>query len=437
MHDDGVSVIIASYQWPEALRISLASALGQTHDHIEILVIEDGPPCTTQDVVEEIADPRVLYHALGRNSGSQSGPNQRGLSIATYPWIAYLGHDDVWDPRHLSRLLDTHDHTRANALHSCSLMIDGIPTERAVLAGFSPWTPTAFLPPSSLMHRRTLALDTPIWPDPTSSRQPIDYLALCEIERCCGPFASSGEVTLGKIAAAWRFRQTDARSVTAHEQLLTAVSDSPSPSTSFARWIQLLHVDSLELEFPAQPVMDPGWGTDHTRRMRGLPPLGSPYSTFDLRSLHADPNWHEPDQNGDHVIRWTGPEPVTTVILDAPHPLSPSVEIIFDVVRTLAPVTPEIPFEIEVDGKMAPVVSDDLGKGNHRGMGTGRFVARIVRDPHQIDAPLEITITTGIPCCPPPTPGGVQDARRLGIAFSFIAVQPARDTPVISTRSTP
>ena len=66
-----------------------------------------GDACTddSEEVVRSFADPRVRWENLEENSGSQSGPNNRGLALARGELIAYQGHDDVWHPYHLATLV--------------------------------------------------------------------------------------------------------------------------------------------------------------------------------------------------------------------------------------------------------------------------------------------------------------------------------------------
>ena len=189
-----VSVVIASYRWPEALRLSLAGALAQTVDQIEVLVIEDGADEASRRLVRELGDPRVHWLRRLPGSGSQAGPNALGRRCAAAPVVAYLGQDDVWDERHLESLLAGFS-PGIDVVHAVTLYLEepsALPAHASVpaaplpielgggslrLAGLSPWGPECFVPPSSLAHRRdSRAIGD--WPDPSTTGWPVDYAFL-------------------------------------------------------------------------------------------------------------------------------------------------------------------------------------------------------------------------------------------------------------------
>ncbi len=49
-----ISVIVATYNWPEALRLCLQSLLEQTDPHYEIIVADDGSGAATKAVIDQI-----------------------------------------------------------------------------------------------------------------------------------------------------------------------------------------------------------------------------------------------------------------------------------------------------------------------------------------------------------------------------------------------
>ncbi len=100
-----VSVIIATYNRPHVLKLALQSLLDQDHKDWEGLVIGDACSDETASVVAGFDDSRLRYENLAENCGEQSGPNNRGLALATGPYVAYLNHDDLWWPDHLSSSL--------------------------------------------------------------------------------------------------------------------------------------------------------------------------------------------------------------------------------------------------------------------------------------------------------------------------------------------
>ena len=63
-----------------------------------------GDACTddTAGVVAGFGDSRIRFVNLTRNFGEQAGPNNVGMAESSAPLIAFLNHDDVWLPHHLS-----------------------------------------------------------------------------------------------------------------------------------------------------------------------------------------------------------------------------------------------------------------------------------------------------------------------------------------------
>jgi glycosyltransferase involved in cell wall biosynthesis len=194
--------VIASYRWPEALRLSLESALAQTLASIEVLVIEDGTDAASGKVVLEVADPRARSASLSSTSGSQSGPNADGWRLARAPIIAYLGHDDLWHPEHLERLVETLT-PEFDVAHAISFYLGDDADDRLEVAGSHPWDETMFVPPSSIAHWR----DSPrlgTWRGAGESGEPVDYAFLVACARRGARFAGSGAPTVFKHPAAWR-----------------------------------------------------------------------------------------------------------------------------------------------------------------------------------------------------------------------------------------
>src|SRR5581483_3163283 len=96
-----VSIVVATYNWSSALRCALRSIQLQSVRDFEVLVVGDGCTDDSETVVRSFEDPRFRWANLPRNHGGQYAPNNHGLDLARADWVAYLGHDDIWHPRHL------------------------------------------------------------------------------------------------------------------------------------------------------------------------------------------------------------------------------------------------------------------------------------------------------------------------------------------------
>lgn len=100
-----VTAIISTYNYSEVLPYSVGSVLRQTFDDWELFVVGDACTDDSAEVVGRFDDPRVNWINLPERVGTASGPLNEGLRRASGDVIAYLGHDDLWLPRHLELLV--------------------------------------------------------------------------------------------------------------------------------------------------------------------------------------------------------------------------------------------------------------------------------------------------------------------------------------------
>ncbi|WP_050371204.1 glycosyltransferase family 2 protein [Streptomyces acidiscabies] len=102
-----MSVICPTYNRSRKITETIDSVREQTFQDWELLVVSDGSDDDTDDCVRNSArhDPRVKLHSLDR-TGHPSAPRNAGLALAQGEFIAYLDHDDLWRPDHLTVLLE-------------------------------------------------------------------------------------------------------------------------------------------------------------------------------------------------------------------------------------------------------------------------------------------------------------------------------------------
>jgi glycosyltransferase involved in cell wall biosynthesis len=157
-----VSVIIPTYNWSTVLPYSVGSVLDQTFTDFELLVIGDSCTDDSAEVVAAIDDRRVQWHNLEVRVGHQSGPNNHGIDRARGSVIAYLGHDDLWLPRHLEILVAAVA-AGAGMAYARTLLVAPDQPPRAVPAARSRYKPGRWIPPTAVGHERSLALDVGGW----------------------------------------------------------------------------------------------------------------------------------------------------------------------------------------------------------------------------------------------------------------------------------
>ncbi len=78
----------------------MKSALSQTYDPIEVIVVVDGPDKATVRTLSRVHDPRFRTVALPTNAGPADARNA-GVDEARGPWVAFLDDDDEWLPQKL------------------------------------------------------------------------------------------------------------------------------------------------------------------------------------------------------------------------------------------------------------------------------------------------------------------------------------------------
>ncbi|MFI6691165.1 glycosyltransferase [Streptomyces sp. NPDC050433] len=110
-----VSVLMPTYRQAWGIRRAIGSLRRQEFQDWELIVIDDGSPDSTGEIVSryadeggEEADPRISYHRLSRNRGLGHAL-EYGTSRARGDYLCYLPSDDVYFPGHLRQLVEALD----------------------------------------------------------------------------------------------------------------------------------------------------------------------------------------------------------------------------------------------------------------------------------------------------------------------------------------
>lgn len=107
-----ISVVMPVYNGARYLESALRSIMVQTHENIEIIVIDDASTDDTGILLERLAeeDPRLRVLSLSKNSGS-AGATNAALGQVRAPYVARMDADDIAHPDRLARqkaYLDAH-----------------------------------------------------------------------------------------------------------------------------------------------------------------------------------------------------------------------------------------------------------------------------------------------------------------------------------------
>jgi glycosyltransferase involved in cell wall biosynthesis len=101
-----VSVVIPTRNRPYLVARVAHSALTQSLNEIEVIVVIDGHDEATLQVLHQIDDPRLRVNTLPRHLGLSDARNA-GVNEARSQWIAFLDDDDEWLPQKLEIQLQT------------------------------------------------------------------------------------------------------------------------------------------------------------------------------------------------------------------------------------------------------------------------------------------------------------------------------------------
>ncbi len=100
------SVVIPIYDRTEELREAIESVLRQSFQNFELLLICDGSPRKTLDVVESyLSHPKVRAYFFQDNSGTPCRGRNKGIEMSRGRYVAFLDSDDRAESYRLERTL--------------------------------------------------------------------------------------------------------------------------------------------------------------------------------------------------------------------------------------------------------------------------------------------------------------------------------------------
>ncbi|MGI6639690.1 MAG: glycosyltransferase [Desulfobulbus sp.] len=120
-----VSVVIPAYNHERFIGPAIESVLQQTHESLELIIIDDGSTDRTAEVIQGYTDQRLQY-VHQENQDAYNALN-RGLSMVKGDFVAILNSDDIFMPNRLERLLVEQQASSAQCLFSkvCLINDDG------------------------------------------------------------------------------------------------------------------------------------------------------------------------------------------------------------------------------------------------------------------------------------------------------------------------
>ena len=149
------------------------------------------------------SDERVSWTNLPQNSGSPSAPRNEGLRRARGSLIAYLGHDDLWFPWHLSELVGCFASGGVEFAYSLGALLapEGVIGCFSLPRDFS--AGDAYISPSNWMHRKSVVEKIGLWPEKIKFGDDREFVRRMMAARIPLEFRQHLSV-LKYPAAAWR-----------------------------------------------------------------------------------------------------------------------------------------------------------------------------------------------------------------------------------------
>jgi hypothetical protein len=429
MSEPRVSVILATYNWSEVLRYAIASALGQSFRDFELLVIGDACTDDSAAVAASFGDPRVRWHNLPRNSGSQVGPNNAGLELARGEYVAYLGHDDLWYPTHLASLTAALDRSGADLAYAVAILYG--PRESGVRAVTGLWEPRPDeplrpIPPSSLMVRREVAVRVGPWKDHRTIRLPHDYEFLLRIWEQRRSFVATRRLSVFKLTAAWRPDAYRIRACDEQAECLRRIETEPDFRESQLLDVVMAFDAGQAMGIWPPPDAPPGELVERARAFKGvqteLPPeFRTDRLRFDFGQVLPGFEWHGAERDSRHgTYQWSGPG--TRSSLSLPLVNDRDLTLTFGVIHTFAPDVLKS-LRLEVNGE--PVALSRRRQKNYGYRFAGRLpAAALARSP---GAP-RLTFVVDRTVEPKSLDPASSDRRRLGVALHGLEIEPAAET---------
>lgn len=97
-----ISVVLPSYNHSKYIKLAVESVLSQTHEDLELIIIDDGSTDTSVEIIQSIKDDRIQL-IKQKNAGAHNAIN-KGLALAKGDFISILNSDDQY---HRDRLKTT------------------------------------------------------------------------------------------------------------------------------------------------------------------------------------------------------------------------------------------------------------------------------------------------------------------------------------------
>lgn len=135
-----VSVVMPSYNHSDYCVEAARSVLAQSHEMIELIVVDDGSKDNSVELLKGIDDPRLRL-VVQENRGAHAAIN-RGLEMARGDYLAIINSDDTFDPRRIETCLRKMDADQSDFACSWIRVVDGGGGKKGIKRGWRNMRPS-------------------------------------------------------------------------------------------------------------------------------------------------------------------------------------------------------------------------------------------------------------------------------------------------------
>lgn len=115
-----VSIIIPAYNAEKHIDRAIKSALAQTYENLEVIVVDDGSTDKTIDICKIFEKEDKKVYCYRKENGGVSSARNFGIKKASGKYVFFLDSDDEIEPTVIDNLVKKHS---AGALISCRMVV--------------------------------------------------------------------------------------------------------------------------------------------------------------------------------------------------------------------------------------------------------------------------------------------------------------------------
>jgi glycosyltransferase involved in cell wall biosynthesis len=113
-----VSVLIPVYNGAADVGAAIDSALAQRGCRVEVVVVDDGSTDATPQILAGYGDRIRAVRQNNRGAKQLAGTRNHTATLARGDWLAFLDHDDLWQPDKLQRQLEVAEQNSADVVYT-------------------------------------------------------------------------------------------------------------------------------------------------------------------------------------------------------------------------------------------------------------------------------------------------------------------------------